>query len=197
MRYMTNEKCYSILRSIPILGAVFRVANAYTYKGESECSIRIAPLRLWWKRIIFKLLIVITLLSISLCFSSLSLTSNDWEPADTILSVFPSILGFGIGVYALMFIMPSDFLVFLKKRHQEGKSKISPAIVPVDMGYPLVVFILVLFVASINKLFQFLIFFKFLSLFSLFYGLVMVIELMSFLFNSSVIIQIIRSNDEK
>ncbi|MDE1480650.1 hypothetical protein KKJ01_21295 [Xenorhabdus bovienii] len=196
MRCVTNPKCYKVLRKTPIIGDIFRIANAYAYKGKIECHARIAPLRLWWKRIIFKMLIILFFVSLVLCFSGLSLRFNSWHPADTILSVFPSILGFGIGVYALMFIMPSDFLIFLKERHRLDKSKISHEIVPVDMGYPLVVFIISLCIASINKLLQGSLIFNFLSLFILFYGLAMAIELMSFLFNSSVMIQKIRTKDD-
>lgn len=62
----------------------------------------------------------------------------DWTAADTILSVFPSVLGFGIGAFALLFIMPSNFMIFLtQKRERLG---FGPEIVPVDMGYPLIVF---------------------------------------------------------
>nr|OIK52148.1 hypothetical protein BE839_17440 [Proteus mirabilis] len=82
---------------------------------------------------------------------------------------------------------------YLKRRYESGKSEISHRIIPVDMGYPLSIFIVVLCVASICKLFNQNGITYFASLLSLFYGLSMSIELMSFLFNSSVRIQAIRS----
>lgn len=66
----------------------------------------------------------------------------DWAAADTILSVFPSVLGFGIGAFALLFIMPSNFMLFLtQKRERLG---FGPEIVPVDMGYPLILLLFLL-----------------------------------------------------
>lgn len=187
---------YKRIRSTPIVGSIFRITNAYAFKGEPQCNEVIAPLKCWWDRIFKKFIVVLVFTIAMFLLEDSSLSEAPWNPADTVLSVFPSILGFGIGVYALMFIMPSDFMYYLKKRHESGKSQISHRIIPVDMGYPLSVFIVVLCVASICKLFNQNGVTYFASLLSLFYGLSMSIELMSFLFNSSVMIQSIRSVDE-
>ncbi|HEI8461865.1 hypothetical protein [Morganella morganii] len=188
---------YGKIRSIPIVGSIFRIANAYAFKGEPQCNKIIAPWVCWWDRILKKLLVVFIFTVVMSFFEVSSKSVMPWNPADTILGIFPSILGFGIGVYALMFIMPSDFMSYLRRRNEAGKSKISHRIIPVDMGYPLSVFIVVLCVASICKLFNLNGITYFISLLSLFYGLSMLIELMSFLFNSSVMIQSIRSVDRK
>ncbi|ELH9640316.1 hypothetical protein RQY89_003551 [Vibrio alginolyticus] len=110
-----------------------------------------------------------------------------------------------------MFIMPSDFLMFLK-RVQERKQKqqeqeiegqsnkkeavVGPEIVPVDMGYPLMVFISVMILAVINKVLPSSETLKFVSLWALLYGLAMCIELMTFLFLSSRTIQKLRTKSE-
>ncbi|CAM1024578.1 hypothetical protein LOS07_16780 [Proteus mirabilis] len=184
---------YLRVRSIPIVGSIFRIANAYAFKGEPQCNKIIAPWKYWWARIFKKFLIVLIFTTIMFFLENSLASESPWNPADTVLSIFPSILGFGIGVYALMFIMPSDFMHYLKRRYESGKSEISHRIIPVDMGYPLSIFIVVLCVASICKLFNQNGITYFASLLSLFYGLSMSIELMSFLFNSSVRIQAIRS----
>ncbi|EHU4801228.1 hypothetical protein P0J05_001785 [Vibrio vulnificus] len=95
-----------------------------------------------------------------------------------------------------MFIMPSDFLTFLKDRKERG-AKIGPEIVPVDMGYPLMAYVLVMFIAAVNKLYPDSYYFKLASLWALFYGLAMTVELVSFLFVSSRMIQKIRSTDKQ
>lgn len=189
-------RIYKRIRSAPIVGSIFRIANAYAFKGEPQCNKVIAPWKCWWDRILKKFIVVLAFTIVMFFLEGSSLTEAPWNPADTVLSIFPSILGFGIGVYALMFIMPSDFMHHLKRRHESGKSQISHRIIPVDMGYPLSVFIVVLCIASICKLFNQNGVTYFASLLSLFYGLSMSIELMSFLFNSSVMIQSIRSVDE-
>ncbi|MEA4246177.1 hypothetical protein VBI61_22490, partial [Enterobacter kobei] len=63
-----------------------------------------------------------------------------------------------------------------------------PEIVPVDIAYPLVVFTVALCWSAINKVFI-NDFFSFISMFFFFYGMAMAFELISFLFNSSLLIQ--------
>ncbi len=65
------------------------------------------------------------------------------------------------------------------------------------MGYPLVTFVLVMFIAAVNKFYPESYYFKFVSVWALFYGLAMTVELVSFLFISSRMIQKIRSSDNQ
>ncbi|WJV67922.1 hypothetical protein PCO86_05715 [Pectobacteriaceae bacterium CE70] len=184
-------KLYSLLRRLPIIGSVFRIVNAYAYKGNSHCQNSIAPIKLWWSRILKKMLWVAFFVGVLLLikFDNIS----NWAAADTVLSVFPSVLGFGIGAFALLFIMPSNFMLFLtQKREHLG---FGPEIVPVDMGYPLIVFTFVMIIAGLNKMFPNLIF-NVLSIWAFFYGLAMALELIAFLFNASVVIHKIISKDD-
>lgn len=185
---------YKLIARISVFGTVFAIANAYAYKGDSQGLVEIASFEQWWTRILRKALYVLCFVSLALLLSPTGLDDLKWEPADTILGAFPSILGFGIGVYALMFIMPSDFLSFLKTRKLQG-AKIGPEMVPVDMGYPLMTYVFVMFLAVMNKIYDDIYIFKFVSLWALFYGLAMTVELVSFLFMSSRMIQKIRSAD--
>ncbi|MEB2701594.1 hypothetical protein VC156_23810, partial [Citrobacter freundii] len=111
-----------------------------------------------------------------------------------LVRTFPSVLGFGIGVFALLFVMPESFLVFMsanKKRLTFG-----PEIVPVDIAYPLVIFTIALCWSVLNKVFT-NDFFSFISMFLFFYGMAMAFELISFLFNSSLLIQKISLGEYK
>lgn len=193
MQRTLNERVHKLLRGIPVFGGVFRVANAYAYEGDGENIRNIAPLKLWWERVFRKAWYVLLFVSAISLLSSKPICLWEWEPSDTILGAFPSILGFGIGVYALMFIMPSDFLSFLNRRYKSGESSVSPKIVPVDLGFPLIVYVLVMFVAAINKVFPEPYQLRLLSLWALFYGLAITVELILFLFSSSNTIQLIRS----
>ncbi|EHN69911.1 hypothetical protein [Aliivibrio fischeri] len=190
------SKTYKFFKSIPVFGGFFAISNAYASKGDSYGNVRVAPLNEWWKRIFRKayyVLVFTSILAIISQYIGRPFCSWEWEPADTILGAYPSILGFGIGVYALMFIMPSDFLEFLLKKKESGKSAVGPEIVPVDMGFPLLSYVLVMFIAVLNKVFPELYYFRFFSLWGLFYGLAMTIELIYFLYLSSRMIQTIRS----
>lgn len=193
MKRQEPSKAYLILKSIPVFGSIFAIANAYAYKGIALSNVQIAPLKFWWTRIIRKATFIGLLVWLFLEIAPNKALPIDWHPADTILGAYPSILGFGIGVYALMFIMPSDFLSFLKKSSQ--KSNIGPEIVPVDMGFPLITYVLIMFIASISKIYPDIKTLNLISLWALFYGLAMTVELVSFLFLTSRMIQNIRSRD--
>ncbi|EDE2215247.1 hypothetical protein EJA63_24090, partial [Salmonella enterica] len=47
---------YNLLRKLPVVGSVFRIVNAYAYKGDVDCQYKIAPFKLWWSRIFKKML---------------------------------------------------------------------------------------------------------------------------------------------
>ncbi|WP_285466951.1 hypothetical protein [Vibrio sp. D420a] len=186
---------YRLLSDIPVFGSVFAICNAYAHKGDQLGTVEIASFGQWWKRILRKAWYTLVFVSGLVLIAPEKICKSPWVPADTILGAFPSILGFGIGVYALMFIMPSDFLTFLKERKERG-AKIGPEIVPVDMGYPLMTYVLVMFIAAVNKFYPESYYFKFASLWALFYGLAITVELVSFLFVSSRMIQKIRSSEK-
>lgn len=181
-----NGKIYKYVRKTPVIGGVFRVANAYAYKGKKECNARIAPLGSWWDRVFKKAVYILFFVELVVLLNNGAISEIKWEPADTIISVFPSILGFGIGVFALLFIMPESFLAFVVDN--EKKLNFGPEMVPVDIAYPLVVFTLSLAWAVIYKIFPNELTF-FISMFVFFYGLTMAFELISFLLNSSLLIQ--------
>ncbi|MGR5297546.1 hypothetical protein ACPV5U_18510 [Vibrio mediterranei] len=187
---------YKLLSNIPVFGSVFTIANAYAHKGDQFGTIEIATIGQWWRRVLRKAWYTLVFVSALVLVAPEKICESSWVPADTILGAFPSILGFGIGVYALMFIMPSDFLTFLKERKDRG-AKIGPEIVPVDMGYPLIAYVLVMFIAAANKFFPDSYHFKLVSIWALFYGLVMTVELVSFLFISSRMIQKIRTSERE
>lgn len=181
-----NKRLYCRIRHIPIIGAVFRIVNAYAYQGDKSCNEKIAPFRKWWERIFKKAIYIFFLIELVVLYYGGDVSKVPWEAADSILSVFPSVLGFGIGVFALLFVMPESFLVFMSTNRE--KLTFGPEIVPVDIAYPLVVFTLALCWSVINKAFI-NDFSSFVSMFFFFYGMAMAFELISFLFNSSLLIQ--------
>ncbi|PHM60928.1 hypothetical protein [Xenorhabdus ishibashii] len=194
-----NKKIYKIIRRLPVIGAVFRIANAYACEGSDEGNKSFAPIHMWWSRIFKKMAYLFFFVLVLSLINYQYISVWTWEPSDAILSVFPSILGFGIGVFALMFVMPSSFLKFLNEGKKSKQINFGPEIVPVDMGYPLVVFVLVIVWAAINKILPCQTF-RFISVWAFFYGLAMTLELISFLFNSSYMIQKINlknDNDNK
>ncbi|BBG59500.1 hypothetical protein [Providencia rustigianii] len=177
---------YKKIRAIPIVGDVFRIANAYVYEGKVDNHVSIAPLSLWSDKIGKKLLYTLTLTVILSIICWLFLDVN-WTAADAIISVFPSLLGFGIGVFALLFILPNRLYQLLDKEKENGNIKFGHEILAVDMGYPLLVFAVILAWAGVNKFID-ISAFNFVSKWLFFYGMSMVLELISFLFNISMLI---------
>ncbi|WBA13865.1 hypothetical protein [Salinivibrio proteolyticus] len=189
---MTLQKPFSVyktIKKVPVIGSVFAIANCYAHKGSYFSEVSVAGFSMWWKRILKKMLYVFLFTLLLIYWSP---GSSNWSPADTILSAFPSILGFGIGAYALLFIMPREFLQFLWKMKNEKGSSIGPEMVPADMAYPLTTYAVVIIIAAVAKIFEDSYSLYVFSMWSLFYGLAMTIELISFLFNSSKMINRIR-----
>lgn len=197
MKKPESKAIYRRIHELPVIGELLSIANAYAYKGSNKFLNNFAPMKYWWNRIFKNASYVAIFVCFLVYFSDKNIHQWEWSPADTILGAFPSVLGFGIGVYALMFIMPKDFLLFLKKGKDAGKpGAIGPEIVPVDMGYPLMAFIVTMFIAAISKVFPDNSFLTIFSLWALFYGLVMAVELMTFLFLSSMKIQSLRTKKQ-
>lgn len=177
---------YKKIRAIPIVGDVFRIANAYVYEGKVNNHVSIAPLSLWRDKIGKKLLytLILTVILSIICWLFLDV---NWAAADAIISVFPSLLGFGIGVFALLFILPNRLYQLLDKEKENGNINFGHEILAVDMGYPLLVFAVILTWAGVNKFID-IAAFNFVSKWLFFYGMSMVLELISFLFNISMLI---------
>lgn len=139
-------KIRAIINNIPIISVIFRVANAYAYKGEAKHLFTTATREMWieriWKGMVFSILIGATM-----SYSVIHYKVDNFDPEDAILSIFPDILGFGIGVFALLFALPTEFLSKLKEsvNNSNGSNKIpGPEMLPADMAYPLLVYAVIM-----------------------------------------------------
>ncbi|MGR6834770.1 hypothetical protein [Aliivibrio wodanis] len=94
-----------IINNIPIISVIFRILNAYVYKGNLIHLSETAPLRLWFDRIGKGVLFSVILGGLVYFLHD----KDNYNPEDIILAIFPSILGFGIGVFALLFALPTEF----------------------------------------------------------------------------------------
>lgn len=182
-----------MINKVPFLSILFRIANAYALKGHPSHFKTVAPLSAWCHRIGKNLLL--SILVGSLCAY---ISGTNYAPQDIILSIFPSILGFGIGVFALLFALPNEFLDKLKKSvdASNGASKISgPEMLASDMAYPLLVYVTIMFFAVIvksitNPNISFYIASTFLV-----YGSIISLELINSIFMTSSYMLIVRKKD--
>lgn len=148
-------KIYKALTLVPVLGIVISIANNYVYAGDPQADTRFAPIKLW-----LRVFLVPIFASVALTFLTLSSFLIYWaesgeiapyllndflmRPGSLILSVLPSLLGFGIGVYALIFALTPSFLKDFKQAIESRNSKSdfkygSVLVLNAEFAYPLVV----------------------------------------------------------
>jgi hypothetical protein len=154
---------YRYVKKVPVLGATLSILNTYVYRGDAASDLQLAPFRLWLSAFYANFLVASALTLISdNCLSSYLGIAN-LRPAsvnigDLITSIFPNLVGFGIGVYALVFAL-SDVLV--KNLHEQaaspdkhGRPKTGSVLaINAELAFPLLVLILVTFIGVFAKLY--------------------------------------------
>lgn len=96
------------------------------------------------------------------------------------LNIFPNLLGFGIGIFALLFSIKSDFIVKLQDKNQSNG--FDAQILNVDLAYPLIVIAWAVVVSACLKFFPSNNFTQTTAIASFFYGMAMIFELIGFIF---------------
>lgn len=158
---------YRILLKIPVVGTLVYIANCYAFSGDTRATREFAGLRAWFKALFIPLLLASVLaagvcwplvwkllVERRLCFSLLSAFAK--TPGDTIVSIIPSLLGFGIGVYALVFALAPAFVRELQKTIDQTRTLRpnrygSALMVNSDLAYPLTVLVITLVVGVYQK----------------------------------------------
>lgn len=185
---------YKRLKSITVIGAIVRVANAYAFSGDPEYVDRFAPWEKWKSRVINKAFKVFVF-SAALVFVGYLTDQNpsDLDIDNLILGIFPDLLGFGIGVFALVFVLPSDFV---REINGLGKRRNFAAIMAPDFAYPLMVMATILALSGVLSFVEDTWETTTVSTFLLFYGLAVSIELVSSIFSIAIYIISKRSKRE-
>lgn len=182
MAFFTYDK----LKSITVIGSIIRVANAYAFSGDPEYTSKLAPWSKWYARVLKKVLRVF-IFSCGLVFLGYL---YEQDPAvlnidSQILGIFPDLLGFGIGVFALIFVLPSDFIHEINAASRERSFA---AIMAPDFAYPLMVMAAILVVSGVLSFLQDTWATTIIATFLLFYGLTVSIELVSSIFHIAIFI---------
>lgn len=158
---------YGFFRRLPILGTVVSILNSYAFRGDFASSKQFAGASAYvsvlWRPILMALVLtgvtvhpwVLALLRGVSPFS-VALTPFVASPGAVTVSIFPSVLGFGIGVYALVFAIPErvvrDLDVVLNRSIESGRRKRGSVLVlNADLGYPLIVMAIALAVGVLQQ----------------------------------------------
>ena len=138
---------------IPFAKSFLLVVNSYVWMGDSKAFIGFAPLKLYFKRIGAKFLFCFV---ISILFFALGGRYGFIKPEpsnylDTAIQLFPNVLGFGIGAYALLFTFPQRFFGNLEKNREDKKLRIGAQGLNAIMAFPLLAIAVIILAASILK----------------------------------------------
>jgi hypothetical protein len=117
-----------------LVGLFLKYLNLYVGQGKSEYLFRIAPAPLWLDRVAVEFFVNVAF--VALVFLLAGEAKNALDFSDLVVSVFPSLLGFGIGVFALIFVLPDDFLTSLDKK--SVSTGLGSTLLVAEMAYPLI-----------------------------------------------------------
>jgi len=188
-----------VLLRIPFVKEFWKITAAYTLSGDNSFVDGKFPLKLFYKQVLRKLILCLSLAVLILSFH-LALSANGGNSSeilvgkinDHIMSMFPDLLGFGIGVYALIHILPSEHYKKAQEKFDDGKSKIQATTINSDMAYPLICLSSILLFAFLLEFFPANNFTLLFNLFLGIYGMAMIFELIYsvFLFTQKHILDI-------
>lgn len=189
---------FRYIRAIPIVGPAFRIANSYAYQGDYQADESFAGFRRWMRAMGPELLIALVLTAITL-WSHIQCVWNAREliqcpaeafyckPGALTVSIVPSILGFGIGVYALVFSLSNAFVKAvhetIQSQKSEGKRQAgSELMINADLGYPLLVLLIALVIGVLQQALPDSMFMIVLSWLSAWYALLSILSIVYVIF---------------
>lgn len=159
-------KIFKPLCGVPGLGPIVKIANAYAYQGDYQADQKFAPFRLWLKAFGPELLISLALT----CVTMLAHLHASWvakslvtcgdefycKPGALAVAIIPSILGFGIGVYALIFTLSAAFVKNVHDKISDQRANGergagSELMLNADLALPLLSLVVALIVGIIQQ----------------------------------------------
>lgn len=188
---------YRCALCLPVVGDALLIINSYTYEGSLKAKVELAPLSLWLKKHSSSYAIVIILMIIStpdkwFCgrllayLPELAAIEHKVSPGALILSIFPNMLGFGLGVYALIFGLSSILVKRIHESISSPKNGNSPTgsvlILNSDMAFPLLVMTCSLAIGVLQQIYAESNALELFAWAALWYSILMTFEILSALF---------------
>lgn len=190
---------YKFFRKIPLFGTVLGIINSYAYRGDEAAGREFAGILLYfkalWRPTFVSIILTIGILhpwAKSLLYGQVfdlkSLSSFALAPGALSVSVIPSLLGFGIGVYALTFAIPEKLIKGMDELiHQAiatGRRKHGSVLVlNADLGYPLIIMTIALMIGVFQQAFPQTPFLLLLCWLAFWYSIVALFEIVGVLFH--------------
>lgn len=188
---------FTKLRRLPVFGPLLKIANAYAFQGDYRAANEFAGIRCWVRAIGPELFFATALSAATMwqflykCWTAQTILPCVDEfyckPGALIVAFVPSTLGFGIGVYALIFSLSVHLLQDLKdtvkKQRDSGKREDgSELMLNSDMAFPLVILTFCLFLGIFQQIAPSSISLVALTWIILWYSLISILDLISVIF---------------
>lgn len=161
---------YRLLVSLPAIGTMLSITNSYAFDGDERSRENFAGAIRYIRAFAFNLILAVALTAISIwpsiehyikCkkLTITVLTDFALKPGELVISTLPSLLGFGIGLYALMFAISPKFVSFLESSIVElkksGKKKYGSSLaINASFAYPLMIQLITLATASFQRIYS-------------------------------------------
>lgn len=184
---------FRLLTKIPIIGIVLTVFNSFAYDGDVKADDEFAGILAWIKAYFFPFFICIAvaiLLMPELINSTLPCLNLTYKvevaPGELATSILPNLLGFGIGVYALIFALDKKFVQDLQSGfegyNKEKNKSGSVLLLNTEMALPLIVITATIAIGIFQKIFSDLPYLRLACWFSLWLSIYFTLDLINNLF---------------
>ena len=191
-----NEKAWQLLLEIPYAKSFALIINTYVWNGNENSLSMFAPIHLYFWKLLFRPTFIglasYAIIKHGQCNGIIK--TGDLKLLELCLSLFPNILGFGIGGYALIFTFPKSFFANLEDNKKTLNLRVGAHGLNAIIAFPLLtiatIILLSIFLSITNTSAQTS---AFIGLFFLVYGMLLTIELISVLFTSAR--KVIRNSD--
>lgn len=160
---------FRLLRSLPAIGPALRIANSYAFQGDYKSDKEFAGFRRWLRAFGPEFFVSVLLTTATMwpyiqsSWATKSLANCPdqlfhCKPGALTVAIVPSTLGFGIGIYALIFALTDLFVKDIKKKIDEQKSEGkrsagSELVLNADLALPLLALLLALVLGIVQQVF--------------------------------------------
>lgn len=154
----SKKRSRSFLLKLPGLGSFIEISSDYASEGSADFFEKIVPVKYWLRTLGWPILVSALLATIPYPCGCMSYSFTiEAKPYDIALSLIPSLLGFGIGAYALVFGLGGDLLKKIQEGHNNKElATKAPAgsVLSINsaFAFPLATMAITTIVASVQKI---------------------------------------------
>lgn len=169
---------YSILIKIPVFRVIMLIINLYVVDGDPKGLVLFGGWSRWIKKLWFRIFIS---LAFSVVMVKFSLKDQVGKVDDISLAIFPNLIGFGIGAYALLFVLSKPLFSNLKSELEISSGF---SLVNANFAFPLLAIIFVMFASFVSKMLGSPC--DIMSMFVFGYGMLMLLDIVGVVFSSAI-----------